>query len=130
MSPREVFYTDAQCWQYSLLFRDRSFYSPHEIYNSPTSAYLEARETARNMIALKKMMLDGADLAQKQMAHQTRFSESDNNISTTATVTTVTSVASEKTYKPESQSRKSHKGLLIGGSVAGVIAVLLLLIFL
>ncbi len=50
-----VFYTDAQCWQYSLLFIDHSFYCPHEIYNSSTSAYLEARETARNMIALKKM---------------------------------------------------------------------------
>ena len=50
-----VFYTDAQCWQYSLLFRDHSFYCPHEIYDSSNAAYLEARETARNMMALKKM---------------------------------------------------------------------------
>ena len=71
-----------------------------------------------------------ADRAQKQMAHQTHFSESDNNIPTTATTTTVKSVASEKTYEPESQSRKSKKRLLIGGSVAGAIAVLLLLILL
>ena len=71
-----------------------------------------------------------ADHAQKQMAHQTHLSESDNNIPTTATTTTVKSVASEKTYEPESQSRKSKKRLLIGGSVAGVIGILLLLILL
>ena len=50
-----VFYTDAQCWQYSLLFKDHSFYSPNEIFYSSNAAYLEARETARKMMALKKM---------------------------------------------------------------------------
>ena len=50
-----VFYTDAQCWQYSLVFKDNSFYCPHEIFDSSNAAYLEAREAPRNVMALKKM---------------------------------------------------------------------------
>ena len=87
-------------------------------------AWLDAYDT------FSGMMLDGADQAQKQMAHKTHLSESDNNIPTTANTSTDKSIASEKTDKPQRQSGKSNKGLLIGGSLAAVIGILLLLILL
>ena len=71
------------------------------------------------------MMLEGAEQAQKQMAQKTHFSESNNNIPTTATATTVKSVS-----KKTNESRESHKGLLIGVSVAGAITLILILILL
>ncbi len=111
------------------LVRDAFFATFEQFLGSEwTSEFQQAWLDA--YVVFSEMMLDGADQAQKQMAHKTHLSESDNNIPTTATVNTVKSVASEKTYEPESQSRKSHKVLLIGGSVAGAIVILLLLILL
>ena len=111
------------------LVRDAFFATFEQFLGSEwTSEFKQAWLDA--YVTFSGMMLDGADCAQKQIAHQTHLSESDNNIPTTATVNTVKSVASEKTYEPESQSRKSHKGLLIGGSVVGAIVLLLLLILL
>ena len=86
-------------------------------------------------VTFSGMMLDGADHAQKQIAekpivHQNYVSESENNIPGTATTNAVKSVASEKADKPQRQPRKSNKGLITASSMAGAIAVLLLLILL
>ena len=111
------------------LVRDAFFVTFEQFLGSEwTSEFKQAWLDA--YVTFSGMMLEGAERAQKQIAHKTHLSESDNNIPTTATVTTAKSVTSEKTYESESQSRKSHKGLFFGSSVAGAIGILLLLILL
>ena len=45
-----VFCTEANYWQYALLFSDSSFYCPHEIYISAQAAYRVAIQAARTVM--------------------------------------------------------------------------------
>ena len=82
-------------------------------------------------IDFRELMLDGAEQARKQIARKTHITKPEETWETlTKDLYETLKSAITKTYESESQSRKFNKKLLIGGGVAGVIGVLLLLILL